>query len=60
LCAILKYVKANAGVLPGIRDGRFYMKRLGYFVSMLIAILPGTFLPVKAAPYSQQTGESTV
>jgi hypothetical protein len=54
LCVILKYVKANAGVPPGIRDGGLSMKRLGYFVSMLIAILPGTFLPVKAAPYPQQ------
>jgi hypothetical protein len=51
-------VKAKAGVLPGIRDGRLYMKRLGYFVSMLIAILPGTFLLAKAAPYPQQATQA--
>jgi hypothetical protein len=51
-------VKANAGVLPGIRDGRLCMKRLGYFVSMLIAILAATFQPVKAAPYPQQATQA--
>ena len=51
-------MKANAGVLPGICDSVLSMKRLGYFVSMLIAILSGAFLPVMAAPPPQQATQA--
>jgi hypothetical protein len=51
-------MKTDAGVFQGIRDGRLCRQRLRYLAPMLMVVLSGILLPVKAAPHSQQATQA--